>query len=166
MSILFSRQCEYALQAVMYLALKNDHETTSIRELTEHLDIPFHFLAKILQDLTHKGLLISQKGPSGGFALGVRPEAINLLHIIEAIDGPGFRTNCVLGFEECSQTDPCALHEEWSHSRDSIIAMLEKNRIAQMTLKMRKPQYRKKEKAVKKKASPAVRKVPPAAASI
>jgi Rrf2 family transcriptional regulator, iron-sulfur cluster assembly transcription factor len=154
MSILFSRQCEYALQAVMYLALKQDHETTSIRELTEKLDIPFHFLAKILQELTHKGLLISQKGPAGGFGLGVRAEAINLLQIIEAIDGTGFRNNCVLGFEECSKTDPCALHEEWSRSRDTIISMLEKNGIAQMAVKMHKPQYRTKAKPAGKKRSP------------
>ena len=150
MSILFSRQCEYALQAVMYLALREDHKTTPIKELTEKLDIPFHFLAKILQDLSHKGLLISQKGPSGGFSLGAGPEKINLLQIIEAIDGPGFRRNCVLGFEECSQTDPCSLHEQWALSRDGIIAMLESNSIGQMAVKMRKPQYRKKDKPSRK----------------
>jgi len=149
MSILFSRQCEYALQAVMYLALREDHKTTSIKELTEKLDIPFHFLAKILQDLSHKGLLKSRKGPSGGFALGVRAEKINLLQIIEAIDGPGFQRNCVLGFEECSQTDPCSLHEQWAQSRDSIITMLQRHSIAEMAGKMRKPQYRKKEKQTK-----------------
>jgi len=59
MSIIFSRQCEYALQAVLYLALKPQDELTSIRELTKKLEIPYHFVAKILQDLTKKGLLIS-----------------------------------------------------------------------------------------------------------
>jgi len=51
MSVLFSRQCEYALQAAMYLALKPEGVMTSIRELTRRINIPYHFLAKILQSL-------------------------------------------------------------------------------------------------------------------
>jgi Rrf2 family iron-sulfur cluster assembly transcriptional regulator len=141
MSTVFSRQCEYALQAVMYLALREDHEMVSIKELTQHLQIPYHFLAKILQNLTQKGLLESKKGPSGGFALAVRPEAMNLLHIIEAIDGKDFEKNCILGFEECSQSNPCALHEKWADFRTKILEMLVGHTIAQMAEKMRKPQY-------------------------
>jgi Rrf2 family protein len=141
MHTLFSRQCEYALQAVMYLAVKQNHYLVSIRELTEKLHIPYHFLAKILQDLTHKGLLVSHKGTAGGFQLALQPEKITLFHIIEAIDGKGFTNSCILGFEECSQTHPCALHEQWSKSRDAIIAMLTGKNIAEMASDMKKPQY-------------------------
>lgn len=56
MSIFFSKQCEYALQSVLYLALKPPGEMTSIRDLAANLGIPYHFVAKILQDLTYKGL--------------------------------------------------------------------------------------------------------------
>jgi len=69
MSVLFSRQCEYALQAVLYLALKPEGVKTSIRDLAKRIQIPHHFLAKILQQLVYKGMLVSQKGPAGGFAL-------------------------------------------------------------------------------------------------
>lgn len=141
MSIIFSRQCEYALQAVMYLALKPEDEMTSIKELTQKLDTPYHFLGKILQNLTHKGLLKSLKGPSGGFALALPSEKINLLQIIEAIDGASFTQGCILGFPECSKTDPCALHDQWGSSRDSIIAMLKAKSVAEMANKMKKPQY-------------------------
>jgi len=138
---MFSRQCEYALQAVMYLALKPEDEMTSIKELTQKLDTPYHFLGKILQNLTHKGLLKSLKGPSGGFALALPSEEINLLQIIEAIDGVSFTKGCVLGFPECSKTDPCALHDQWGPSRDSIIAMLKGKSVSEMAHKMKKPQY-------------------------
>jgi|ERR1041384_337199 Rrf2 family protein len=143
MSTLFSRQCEYALQSVMYLALKKNGHATSARELTEHLDIPYHFLAKILQKLTQVGVLSSRKGPGGGFTLGNQAEEITLLAVIEAIDGTGFEVNCVLGFEECSRTRPCALHDQWSQSRELIKAMLAGNTVAQMAGRMQKPQYRK-----------------------
>jgi Rrf2 family protein len=142
MSIFFSRQCEYALQAVMYLALKEQREMTSIRELTKKLDIPYHFLGKILQDLVAKGLLASQKGPTGGFALGMPAEDITLFHIVEAIDGVDFTNKCVLGFPECSGSNPCAVHDQWGILRDRIYQMLVNKNIAQMAKEMRKPEYR------------------------
>jgi Rrf2 family iron-sulfur cluster assembly transcriptional regulator len=142
MSIIFSRQCEYALQAVTYLALKPDGEMTSIKELTKKLDIPFHFLAKILQDLTHKGLLVSQKGPTGGFALAISPKDITLFHIVEAIDGVDITNKCVLGFPECSGKNPCAVHEKWGSLRDGIYSMLVTKNIAQVARDMKKHEYR------------------------
>lgn len=142
MSVLFSRQCEYALQSVMYLALKPPGERTSIRELTRKMDIPYHFLAKILQDLTYKGFLVSQKGPTGGFALGKSPKEITLLDIVEAIDGMGFTTSCVLGFPECSGKNPCAVHQKWGEMRDSLRETLAKRNIAEMAMEMKKPEYR------------------------
>jgi len=141
-SIIFSRQCEYALQAVTYIALKPPGEMTSIKELAKKLDIPYHFLAKILQDLVYKGLLTSQKGPTGGFALGMPAKDITLFHIVEAIDGVGFTNRCVLGFPECSGKNPCAVHEQWAGLRDGIYQMLVGRNIAEIAKEMRKPEYR------------------------
>lgn len=141
MSVIFSRQCEYALQAVTFLALKENGQMTSIKELTGKLDIPYHFLGKILQDLTYKGLLVSQKGPTGGFRLGMPAHDITLLQIVEAIDGPGFRSNCVLGFQECSESNPCAAHEKWRDIKEKIHVMLASRNVAEMAKDMRKPEY-------------------------
>jgi Rrf2 family iron-sulfur cluster assembly transcriptional regulator len=141
MSILFSRQCEYALQAVSYLALKPEGTKTSIRELTKKLDIPYHFLAKILQDLAQKGLLDSQKGPSGGFSLAVGAEKITLFRIVEAIDGVDFMKKCVMGFPDCSKKNPCSVHEQWGRMRESIHTMLVSRNIAQVALDMKKPEF-------------------------
>ncbi len=142
MSILFSRQCEYALQATTYLALKPAGQMTSIKELTKKLAIPYHFLGKILQDLTYKGLLISQKGPTGGFALAMPANDITLFHIIDAVDGSGFMSECVMGFPECSGKNPCAVHEKWGGLRDEIYTMLVSRNIAQMAKEMKKPEFR------------------------
>lgn len=142
MSVLFSRQCEYALQAVIYLALKPEGEMTSIRELTKKLNIPYHFLAKILQDLSYKGLLISQKGPTGGFALAMPAKDITLFHVVEAIDGVDFTNRCVMGFPECSGKNPCAVHDRWATIRESIYNMLVNKSIAQMAREMKKQEYR------------------------
>jgi Rrf2 family iron-sulfur cluster assembly transcriptional regulator len=141
MSLFFSRQCEYAIQGVLYLALKPRGEMTSIKELASRLGIPYHFLAKILQNLTHKGLLASQKGPTGGFSLGKPAEEMTIYQVVEAIDGPGLAQACVLGFRECSSRRPCSVHEQWAGIRDSISGMLMKKSIATMAQEMKKPGY-------------------------
>ena len=141
MSLLFSRRCDYALQAVLYVALRDEGRFTTIRELTGALDIPYHFLAKILQDLSRKGLLKSHKGPRGGFGLGSRAEEITLLDIVDAIDGPGLENTCVLGFHDCSNGHPCAVHDRWSGIRDEVKKMLASRNLVQIAPEMRKPGY-------------------------
>ena len=146
MSIIFSRQCEYALQAVLYLALKPSGEKTSIKELTQHLELPYHFAAKILQALSRKGLLVSHKGSLGGFALGKPAEEITLFHIIEAVDGVGFLKGCILGFPECDEQHQCALHEKWGGMREELRTLLTTKSILELAGEMNKPQYRNNEK--------------------
>jgi Rrf2 family transcriptional regulator, iron-sulfur cluster assembly transcription factor len=141
MSIIFSRQCEYALQAVSYLALTSKGAKVSIKELASKLNIPHHFLAKILQDLTYKKLLISQKGKNGGFALAQSPEKITLYDIVEAIDGNDYIKKCVMGFHECSEKHPCAVHNIWGKQREGIYSMLVSKNIAEIARGMKKPEY-------------------------
>jgi len=141
MSIIFSRQCEYALQAVLYLALKPHGEKTSIKELTQHLDLPYHFAAKILQALSRKGLLISHKGSLGGFALGKPAEEITLFQIIEAIDGTMFLKGCILGFPDCGDEHKCALHEQWASMREELQTLLTSKSILQLAGEMKKIPY-------------------------
>ena len=142
MSTIFSRQCEYAIQSVLYLAMKPPDAKTSIREVTDELGIPYHFVAKILQDLSRKGLLRSLKGPAGGFSLARPSREITLLEIVDAIDGTGFLRSCVLGFPECSSKTPCPAHEQWSGVRTTMESMLIGQTVADMARNTRKPQYR------------------------
>ncbi len=141
MSLIFSRQCEYALQAVLYIALKPEGKMSSTREMTKTLGIPYHFLGKIMQDLSRKGILTSMKGPTGGFALGKPAKKITLFHIVEAVDGTQFASECVMGFPECSSANPCSVHGQWAGLRDGICKMLMKKNVAEVAKDMRKPMY-------------------------
>ncbi len=142
MSLIFSKQCEYALRAVLYLALQPDGDMTPIKDLSKRLDLPSPFLAKILQDLATKGLLKSLKGPTGGFALAMASSDITLLHIVEAIDGLEFMHKCVMGFPECGGENPCPVHERWGTLREDIYAMLVSKNVGEMASDMKKPGYR------------------------
>ncbi len=142
MSLIFSRRCDYALRAVLYLALKRSDEMTPTKEVAKKLNLPTHFLAKILHDLAGKGLLHSLKGPSGGFALGKPAKDITLLDIVVAIDGLDINQSCALGFSECSGSNPCALHDNWAGVRENLHSVLFGKNIEQLAGDMKKPEYR------------------------
>ena len=141
MSILFSRHCEYALQAITYIAMKPAKSATTIKELSAALEIPFHFLAKILQDLTAQGLLFSLKGPHGGFGLARESRHVTLLQVVQAIDGLDFTNRCVMGFTHCNDSTPCATHSQWKHLRQGIHAMLAKQNLSQVAKEMKRSEF-------------------------
>jgi Rrf2 family protein len=85
--MILSRSSEYAIRAFLYLAEQEPGKLIMARHIAEEAELPGHFLAKLLQQLARKGLVRSNKGPSGGFALGRPPREISLFAIVEAVEG-------------------------------------------------------------------------------
>lgn len=122
---MFSKSCEYSLRAVLYLAAEENDKKTGVSELAEALQVPRHFLAKILQVLSRNQLISSTKGPNGGFYLSEDNLKSDLLSIIRCIDGPDVFTRCILGLPECSGDNPCSFHEKTVEYRKSMMEMLD-----------------------------------------
>lgn len=129
---IFSKTCEYAIRAVFYIA----HRTTgggrvSIREISSGIDSPEPFLAKVLQDLSRRGIVQSVKGPNGGFYLDAESLKRPLARIVEAVDGNGIFTGCGLGLKQCSEVNPCPLHNDFRAIRNQIHSLLEQTTIGE-----------------------------------
>ena len=124
MTVIFSKKCEYGLQAVLYLAAQMDREVIPAEEIANKLSIPKEFVSKILQSLTESGIVISRKGKSGGFAIAKDPKRIKLIDIVAAIDGLSMFSSCVLGFPHCNPENPCPLHDKWGELRSKAYSML------------------------------------------
>ncbi|MGM0460546.1 MAG: RrF2 family transcriptional regulator, partial [Bacteroidota bacterium] len=105
--MLLSKSCVYGLRATLYLATKDREEFTPIKQLSDKLEISFHFLTKILQQLTADGMLESFKGPNGGVRLMKPGGKIALIDVVLAIDGPEILTECALGLPGCGLKNPC-----------------------------------------------------------
>lgn len=118
--MVLSKSCVYGLRASVFLALHQEREYTPISEVSEKLNISFHFLTKILQQLTQKGLLLSYRGPHGGVALTRRAEDIIIYDIVNAIDGDEIFTGCILSLPGCGNQTPCPMHESWTAIRNKI----------------------------------------------
>ncbi|HEX6982613.1 MAG TPA: Rrf2 family transcriptional regulator [Balneolaceae bacterium] len=140
--MLLSKSCEYGLRATLYLASTEAGKFTSIREISDKLDISYHFLTKILQQLTAEGLLESFKGPNGGVRLAKPGKEIQLLEIVEAIDGNELFTECVLGLPGCGMKKPCAMHDKWMNHREGIKEMLESTTLSELADRTRSKNFR------------------------
>jgi Rrf2 family transcriptional regulator, iron-sulfur cluster assembly transcription factor len=124
MTVIFSKKCEYGLQAVLYLAARQNGDVISSDEIAGKLNIPKEFVSKILQSLTESGIVDSKKGKAGGFFLAKHSSKIRLIDIVAAIDGLEMFNSCVLGFPNCSPENPCPLHSKWGELRTMTYNML------------------------------------------
>ena len=136
---MFSKTCEYAIRAMIYIAQKSKHgNKVGIKEIAKGIGSPEHFIAKVLQDLGRKRLLLSVKGPNGGFYLDENALKSSLAHIVKAVDGDKLFTGCGVGLEQCSELQPCPLHHEFKVVRKNIQHMLENARLYEFTEELEK----------------------------
>lgn len=135
--MLLSKSCVYGIRAALYMASRKDRDYIPIREISEDLDISFHFLTKILQELSGAGLMESFRGPNGGIRLTKDGSEVTLMEVVVAIDGIELFTECALGLPGCGVEKPCPLHDKWAVTRDSIRNMLESTTLTEMARKAR-----------------------------
>jgi len=124
MTVIFSKKCEYGMQAVLYLAAQDVGTIIPSEQISRVLKIPKEFISKILQSLRVSGIISSTKGKSGGFCLAKPSSEIKLIDIVEAIDGLEMFDSCVLGFPECTPDTPCPVHDGWGALRTQALEML------------------------------------------
>ncbi|MFA3783403.1 Rrf2 family transcriptional regulator [Melioribacteraceae bacterium 4301-Me] len=132
MTVIFSKKCELAIQAVLFLSVKKDKIIYRAEEISKELKVPKEFVSKVLQILTGSGIVGSKKGKSGGFYLAKSPNQIRLIDIVRIIDGTEIFENCVLGFPGCSSEKPCPMHEKWGKLRDEAYKMLSEETLEQL----------------------------------
>ena len=131
---MFSKTCEYAIRAMIFVAHKSkDGNKVGIKEISKGIDSPEHFIAKILQDLSKKGLIQSMKGPNGGFYFEKDSLNHSIADVVTAIDGNKLFYGCGLGLKECSAAKPCPIHFEFKEIRDHIKNMLEGAKMSHFT---------------------------------
>lgn len=127
---MFSKTCEYAIKATIYIAHQNEEQPcVGVKEIAKNINAPEHFIAKILQVLSRNKIINSIKGPNGGFCMTEKQAQKPIIDIVNIIDGDGIKTNCILGLEACNHENPCPMHEEYQAIKKGILAMLEKNTI-------------------------------------
>ncbi len=129
-----SKKTEYALIAVQYMASKNSLHAVNTKEIAVEYRIPLELLAKVLQKLGKKGIVISHNGPKGGYLLARPACDISVLAVIQAIEGHVGITECYHNEEShCVQLARCNIRTPMRNIQNSIYSLLESMSIEDMT---------------------------------
>lgn len=103
------------------MAYNSDDKFFGVKEISENIKVSRTYLSKILQKLVREGFLKSVTGPGGGFALAKPPEKITLIELLRIVDGGQVEFSCILGMGECSDENPCPVHDVWIESRNKLL---------------------------------------------
>ena len=122
---MFSKTFGYALRATIFVAIHGkEGKKIGLQELSQSLEIPHHFLGKIMQDLVRHGIMDSIKEPSGGFFANEQTCSTPLIEILLITDGNLVLTQCALNIKRCNAEHPCPLHHDFARCRDGMLQIL------------------------------------------
>ena len=135
----FSVKSDYAITAVLDMALNADKGPVHVRAIAGRQAIPVRFLEQVMASLKKAGLIESIRGAQGGYVLSRDPRTISVAQIVEAIEGPITPMDCTNGaFErKCLQINGCVVKEVWEDVRRAITGALSKVSIEDMYKKKR-----------------------------
>jgi Rrf2 family protein len=127
-----TRQADYAVRAVIHLARLGPGGRAATGQIARAESIPPTFLAKIVSQLSASGIVRATRGARGGVMLAHPADELNMLEIIEAIDGPVMLNECVSNPEICPQSDDCVVRTVWGEAQADLVARLKRTTIAQL----------------------------------
>lgn len=113
MGLRLTNAADYAVRAMIHIACLPEGAVALRGDVARAYGIPSSFMAKILRQLVRAGLLQSSRGVHGGFALARSPSEINLLEVVEAIEGPLALTDCMAEGAGCEWSDECPANLVW-----------------------------------------------------
>ncbi len=126
-----SNTSEYALRILSFMA-KDPGSKYSAKYLVEQLNISDKYLRRLMTLLAKAGFISSTQGRDGGYYFAKKLETIYLYDIINTVEGMDKYLGCVLGFEKCSDENPCVMHTSWVKVRDEFLGLMQNVSLADL----------------------------------
>ncbi len=133
--MIYTKTGEYAIRAILFLARQPKDSLVMSSDIAKTEDIPAHYLAKILQRMAKYGYVDSFKGRGGGFKITELAKKSSILEIVERVEGPVINLKCVTGLKECTDDNPCPLHDEWAELRNRIYNLISSKSVQEVAEK-------------------------------
>jgi Rrf2 family protein len=127
---MFSQKVEYALRAVVHLAAEAPAART-VEQIAQATRVPQAYLAKVIQDLVHKGVLRSQRGVGGGISLVKTPAELTILEVVNAVDPIKRIHTCPLGLA-AHGVRLCPLHRRLDNALAAVEAAFDATTLAEV----------------------------------
>ena len=130
--IRLSRLSDYGIVLMAFLAEQPAESQHSARGIAEGTRLPLPVVSKILKALAREGLLLSQRGSRGGYALARRPDSITVAEMITALEGPIGLTECTMHPGQCVQEARCHVRKPWQQINHIVRSALAGVTLAQL----------------------------------
>lgn len=139
MGMQLNQATDYAFRAVLHLAQAPPGAVISAQALAVEEAIPPRFLLKIMRALTQAGLVASHRGVEGGYSLAKPADAISLLDIIAAMEGPVAIHRCLAEREACNKhcQEECPVHATLGRLQKQLVAGLKQATVASLLAEKR-----------------------------
>lgn len=119
-----TRTADYGVRVMTHLAMLPPGTRMTVAQLASQGDASVAFTGKILQRLVGARLVVSHRGYEGGFELGRGANAISLLDIVTALEGPLCLNQCLSGGPGCDRANWCGAQEVWASAQAAMAAVL------------------------------------------
>ena len=131
---------DYSLRALLALAERYPSGVPyRVEEIAASKGIPENYLRRLLIDLKRGGLVVSQKGPSGGYLLARPPARISMADVVLIIEGDVTPVDCLHGggVGLCRPEESCPMREVWREVREAVLAVLRRATLEDLLQKSR-----------------------------
>ncbi len=128
--MLITRQADYAIRVVIFLASKGRDRLVPAKEIAENTAVPKSFLPGIISILSKRKIVITEKGKGGGVKLSKNPEDITIFDIIVAVDGTPQMNMCMYIPDACPFIDYCKMHRVWEEIQKYVHSKLLETKIS------------------------------------
>ncbi|MDD5131634.1 MAG: Rrf2 family transcriptional regulator [bacterium] len=134
---------DYALKAILDLALHYDQGLVKIQDIARRQDIPLKYLEQILLSLKGAGYVNSQRGAKGGYYLAKEPKMIKIGEIIRFMEGPVSPITCVSKscYKKCTEEADCVFRPIWDKIRLMTEGIVDKTTFADLCRKYEKKHH-------------------------
>jgi Rrf2 family protein len=139
MRLELTRRGDYGVRAMLALAAAPNERPVSARRIAEAMAIPAPILPSVMRELARGGLVEAVAGRAGGYRLARPPAEIDLLAIVEAIEGDTGRQTCVLRGGPCGLDGTCTVHPVFFAAQESIRTELRRATLEQLARGLASP---------------------------
>jgi Rrf2 family protein len=112
------------VRALIHLAMQPAGARLSQADIAAAIDAPAPFVGKVMQQLALAGLVTSQRGIGGGFALHPAATDTTMLDAVTAIEGPLALNTCLSPDEPCRRASFCPAHHVWFEAQRQVVEVL------------------------------------------
>lgn len=117
---------DYALKAVLDLALHYDKGLVTIHDIAKRIDAPIKFMEQVLLDLKRGGFVESKRGKIGGYMLAKHPHDIKVGDVVRFIDGPIEPIACVeKNYSGCVDIQKCVFKQIWQQVAEATADIID-----------------------------------------